>query len=95
MSAERLSDIIDPALRGMGIRGRVREEQLREALADLVGPALASMCRAERLSRGVLVVATSNTALSHQLQMESPRLIAALNVSLGADVVKRLRFTTL
>jgi hypothetical protein len=53
------------------------------------------MCRAERLERGSLLIATANTALSHQLQMESPQLIAALNDALGVIAVKRLRFTAM
>lgn len=94
MSAEqRLSDILDPALRGLGVRTRVREERLKRVLADLVGPALAPVCRAERLDHGVLLIATANTALAHQLQLESPRLIAACNAALGERVVRRLRFS--
>jgi len=89
---ERIADILDPALRSLGVRSRVREERLRLALADIVGPALASMCRADRLERGVLVIATTNTALAHQLQLESPRLIDACNQALGTVVVRRLRF---
>jgi hypothetical protein len=92
MSERRVSDLIDPALRGLGVRGRVREEQLRMALHELVGPALAPLCRAESLERGALLILTANTALSHQLQLDSPRIIAALNASLGSDVVRRLRF---
>lgn len=92
---DRLSDLLDPALRGLGIRGRVREEQLRGLLAEAVGPALAPLCRAERLDRGVLLIATANSALAHQLQLESPRLIAALNAGLGSPAVRRLRFSPL
>lgn len=95
MNADRVGDIIDPALRGLGVRGRVREEQLRIAFAGVVGPALAPMCRADRLSRGALVIATANSALAHQLQLEAPHLIASLNAALGVDAVHRLRFTTL
>lgn len=95
MTADRVSDLLDPALRGLGVRVRVREEQLRIALTDIVGPKLAPMCRAERLERGALIIATSNTALSHQLQMDSPTLITALNARIGAPAVKRLRFTAL
>jgi predicted nucleic acid-binding Zn ribbon protein len=91
----RVGDLIDPALRALGVRGRVREEQLRLLLASVVGPAMAAMCRAERLERGSLLIATANTALSHQLQMEAPQLIAALNTALGVDAVKRLRFTAM
>lgn len=91
-SEERIADILDPALRSLGVRSRVREERLRLALADIVGPALAPMCRAERLERGALVIATANTALAHQLQLESPRLIDACNEALGTVAVRRLRF---
>ena len=92
---ERLSDLIDPALRGLGVRGRVREVQVRDVFEEVVGPALAPMCRAVSLDRGVLLIGTANTALSHQLHLESVRLIARLNERLGSSAVRRLRFTTL
>lgn len=89
---ERLGDMLEPALRGLGVRAKVREERVRRVLAEVVGPALAPHCRAERLDRGVLLIATANTALAHQLQLESPRVIAACNEAVGDQVVKRLRF---
>ncbi len=95
MSEERLGDLIDPALRGLGVRGPVREERLRLALSEVVGPGLAALCRAERLDRGVLLIATANSALAHQLQMDAPRVIAALNRRVGQDLVRRIRFTAL
>ena len=61
-------------------------------LSEAVGPALAPLCRAERLDHGALLIATANTALAHQLQLESTRLIAALNDGLGSPAVRRLRF---
>lgn len=93
--AERLSDLIDPALRGLGVRGRVREVQVREVFDEVIGPALAPMCRAISLERGVLLVGVANTALSHQMHLDSLGLIAALNQRLGASTVRRLRFSTL
>lgn len=92
---ERLSDILEPALRGLGVRTRVREERLRRVLGDVVGPPLAPLCRAERLERGVLLIATANTALAHQLQLEAPRLIDACNAAMGETVVRRLRFSAM
>lgn len=95
MTEERLSDLIDPALRGLGVRGQVREERLRRALAEVVGASLASLCRAERLDRGVLLIATANTALAHQLQMDAPRVVDALNRHVGQDLVRRIRFSAM
>jgi predicted nucleic acid-binding Zn ribbon protein len=92
---QRVSDILDPALRRMGIRRAVREEQVRDAFAAVVGPAVSPLCRALSLERGVLLVATQHTALAHQLQMEAPRIVAALNQRVGEGAVKRLRFTAL
>jgi len=92
---DRVGDLLDPALRGLGVRGQVRDEQLRALLAAILGPTLAPMCRAIRLERGALLIATSNTALAHQLQLDTPRLIAALNAGLHTDAVRRLRFTAM
>jgi len=93
MSGEqRLGDLLEPALRGLGVTSKVREERVRRVLGDIVGPALAPLCRAQSLERGVLLIATANTALAHQLQMESPRLIEACNAALGIPAVRRLRF---
>ncbi len=92
---ERLADLLDPALRGLGVRGRVREVQVRDVFAEVVGPALAPMCRAVSLERGVLLIGVANTSLSHQLHLDSTRLVSMLNDRLGAAAVRRLRFTTL
>ncbi len=92
---QRIDAIVWPALRRMGISRKVRDAQLDEVLAVAVGPALASLCRPAGLDRGVLTIATAHGALAHQLQLDSPRLIATLNGHLGDDVVRRLRFRAL
>ena len=70
--------------------------QLREAFAEVVGPAgwrrsvPRSPCSGERCW-----VATRSGALAQQLQLEMPTIVRALNGRLGADAVKRLRFTAM
>lgn len=91
----RLSDLFEPALRRMGVRRAVRDAQLQEAFADVVGPAVSGLCRAISLDRGALLVATAHSALAQQLQMDGPRIIASLNARVGDGTVKRLRFTAL
>jgi hypothetical protein len=92
---QRLGEILWPALRRMGISRRVRDVQLGDVLARVVGPAVAPLCRPAGLDRGTLTIATAHGALAHQLQLDGPRLIAAVNRELGADVVRRLRFRAL
>lgn len=91
----RVGDVLWPALRRMGISREVRDLQLQAAVARVVGPALAHLCRPVGLDRGTLTVATAHGALAHQLQLDSPRVITALNRELGADIVRRLRFRPL
>lgn len=92
---QRISEVFEPALRRMGIRRAVREVQIQEAFAEVVGAAVSPLCRAVSLERGVLLVATAHTALAHQLQLEAPRIVHALNGRVGEGTVKRLRFTAL
>ena len=92
---ERLDRILWPAVRRMGVTRKVRDAQLDDVLAEVVGPALAALCRPAGLDRGVLTIATAHGALAHQLQLDAPRLIASLNERLGGDVVRRLRFRAL
>lgn len=95
MTEHRVSELFDSALRSLGVRREVREAQVARAFADVVGAQLAPLCRATSLQRGTLCIATAHTALSHQLQLEAPQLIAALNARIGADAVRRLRFVPL
>lgn len=89
---ERLSLLLDPALRRMGVRGRVRLLQLDLTLTELLGARLAPLCRVVELTGHTLVIATAHTALAHQLQLDSPRLLDALNARLGEERLQRLRF---
>jgi hypothetical protein len=89
---QRVSELIDDALRGLEIRPQVREVQLREAFADVVGTHAAHLSQAVSLERGVLCIATAHSALAHQLRLDGPVLIAALNQRIGANAVQRLRF---
>ena len=93
--AQHISGIMSAALRDLGVAREVEEVQLRAAFAEAVGPALAPLCQAISVQRGVLLVATRSGALAQQLQLEMPVIVAALNAHLGADRVRRLRFTAL
>jgi hypothetical protein len=89
---QRIGDLVDPALRHLGVRKGVREVQLRDAFAEVVGERMRHLCQAVSLDRGTLCIATVHTGLAHQLQLDSTALIAALNERIGTDAVRRLRF---
>jgi predicted nucleic acid-binding Zn ribbon protein len=90
-----IAEMLGSALRRMGVQREVREVQLREAFAEVVGPAVAPLCEALSLQRGTVLVATRNGALAQQLQLEMPTIVRALNARMGGEEVKRLRFTAM
>jgi predicted nucleic acid-binding Zn ribbon protein len=89
-----LSELLSPTLKRMGIHGAVRDVQVAEVFAEVVGPALAPHCKALRISRGALVIFCANPALAQQLHLESERIVPAVNQGLGADLVTKLRFAS-
>jgi predicted nucleic acid-binding Zn ribbon protein len=89
-----ITEVLGTALRRLGVQREVREVQLRDAFAEVVGPAVA-LCEALSLQRGTVLVATRNGALAQQLQLEMPTIVRALNTRMGGDEVKRLRFTAM
>ena len=93
--AEHITNLMDGALQRLGVRREVRNIQLQQVFASVVGPAAASMCQALSIDRGTLLVATRTGAMAQQLQMEMPTVVAALNAQLGSDQVQRLRFTAM
>ena len=95
MTEKRVGDVMDGALQRLGVRRQVREAQLREILAAVVGETLAPLCEAVSLERGALRIATAHSALAHQLQLDAPRLVAELNSRIGANTVHRLIFVPL
>ena len=94
MGMSPLGDLLSPTLKRMGIHGAIRDLQVAEVFAEVVGPALAPHCKALRISRGVLVVDCANPALAQQLHLESERIIPAINERLGGELIKRMRFAT-
>jgi predicted nucleic acid-binding Zn ribbon protein len=93
--ALHINELLGTALRRLGVQREVREVQLREAFAEVVGPAVAPLCEALSLQRGTVLVATRNGALAQQLQLEMPTIVRALNARIGGEEVKRLRFTAM
>lgn len=58
---------------------------------QLVGPELATHCRAEGLEDGVLTVVTRSTAWATQVRLLAPQLVRRLNEQLGHGTVQRVR----
>ena len=80
------------ALKALGIARRTREAQAIWLWREAVGPDLARETSAIKLNGGTLWVGASSTALAHQLHLERELIRTRLNESIGAPVVRDIRF---
>lgn len=87
-----LDSLLNPALTRMGVRQKVTDERLRIVVQEILGPAIAPMCDAVTIERRTVVMATSHPAVSHQLQMDMPRIVELINERMGFDCADRIRF---
>ncbi len=87
-----VSAVLPQVLRRMGIVRHVEEARACLVFEEQCGAYLRRYVRALRLEGPALVVACGHPAVAHQLQAESGRLLAAVNLDLGRPRVERLRF---
>jgi hypothetical protein len=80
------------ALKSLGISRRTREAQALWLWPQLVGEHLAHETSAVKLTGGTLWVTASSPALAHQLHLERGVLIERINDTIGAPVVREIRF---
>jgi predicted nucleic acid-binding Zn ribbon protein len=64
-----------------------------EKWADIVGPPLCSVTKADSISRGKLKVLVKDSVWAYHLTMLKPQLISKLNKEAGVVVVKDIYFS--
>ena len=92
-SLSRAGGLVGPALERMGIRKRVLEQQAVGNWYAVVGPQIAASSKAERLSEGTLFVSCKSSAWASELSLHKERIMKGLNESVGAEVVRDIRFS--
>jgi hypothetical protein len=88
----KVGEALPRALKSLGISRRSREAQAIWLWPQLVGPHLARETRALKLTGGTLWVTASSTPLAHQLHLERSGLIERLNLMIGTEAVREIRF---
>ena len=58
----------------------------------IVGPRIAKLSRAERISRGTLWVSVASPTVSQELSFLKSQYITRLNTSAGEDIIHQIRF---
>ncbi len=85
--------LVTSALNRLGVRERVLEQQAIGNWARVVGPQIAASARADRVKEGILFVCCKSSAWASELSLHKERIVKGLNDSVGAAVIKDIRFS--
>jgi predicted nucleic acid-binding Zn ribbon protein len=79
------ADLLPRVLEEVGLSEASTGARLLRAWDDALGAALAEHCRPDGIRRGVVQARARDSAWMQRLQMEKPRILAALREALGED----------
>ncbi len=84
--------LVGSVLEDLGLGEVARAARVSEHWAEAVGPEVARHSRPEGMRNGVLEISADSSVWCQHLQMNRPRLLAALRERLGEDAPEDLRF---
>jgi len=86
--------VVEDSLDKLGIRGRVREHRAMAEYKAVVGRHIAGASFPENVREGVLFVCCKSSAWANELSLHKRDIISRLNRSVGAQVIKDIRFSS-
>ena len=86
------ADLISKITARYGIGSRKSNDQLQGLFDSIVGVELANHCRVNGLSRGVIEVLVSNSAVSQQLSFKKHEIVNHIKKNLPNEKIRDLRF---
>jgi len=84
---------IEAILEGIGIRGGLDEDRVKEAWGSLAGELVAKQTEPVSLRKGCLTLRVLQPAMRYHLEQLKPGLLRKLQAELGEENVKSLRLT--
>ena len=84
----KLDEVVDLALKQLGLDRRYRECEVTEVWPEVVGKMIASKTKSLRMVEGKLFVCFTSAVVKNELLMVKEGLIEALNARVGENVVK-------
>ncbi len=87
-----LGEALDELVENLGIRKKLREQEVFSRWEETVGERIAKVARPTRMLKGTLFVGVSNGAWRNELSMRKQEIIARLNETLAEEIVKDIKF---
>ena len=88
MLGEALDELVD----NLGIRKKLREQDVFEFWDKAVGGRIAEVARPTRMSKGILFVSVKSGVWRNELSMRKEEILARLNESVNEEIVKDIKF---
>jgi len=85
--------LVGRILDDLGLETASAAHRIGERWAEVVGEEVARHCRPVSLRGGVLETVVDSSVWCQQLQLQSPRLLAALRDAWGDEAPRELRFS--
>jgi len=87
-----LGDALDSLIENLGIRKKLREQEVFALWADVVGERIAKVAKPTRIVQGTLVVSVKTGPWRNELTMRKREIVDRLNESLGEKLVRDIKF---
>ena len=87
-----LGDALDELVENLGIKKKLREQDVFEVWDKAFGERIAEVAKPTRISKGTLFVSVQSGAWRNELSMRREEILARLNEIVNEEVVKDIKF---
>lgn len=87
-----VGDIISEVMRSEGLEDRMLAHRALTVWGSVVGNRINRMTTMRRVSGNILMVHVTSAVVRQELSMQMTPLLAAINKSLGKEIIKEIRF---
>ena len=89
---KHLKKAIEEAIDGAGIKSALSQEAAVVLWGSIVGEAVSSVTKAERVESGVLIVKVETAVWRQELHMQKEEIINKVNKKIGTRAIREIRF---
>ena len=89
---KRLKKAIEEAIHSTGIKSALSQEAAVVLWGSIVGKAVSSVTKAERVESGVLIVKVETAVWRQELHMQKEEIINKVNKKIGTRAIREIRF---
>ena len=88
---KRLKKAIEEAIHSTGIKSALSQEAAVVLWGSVVGEAVSSVTRAERVESGTLIVKVETAVWRQELHMQKEEIINKINKKIGTRAIREIR----